>query len=65
MSNGNGSKLTTRKFILTSAAMGLTFLALFMSKLTGAETVQLVSLQLAIFVGGNVWAKHKSFSEAS
>lgn len=56
-------KLTTRKFILTSAAMVVTFLALFVDKLTGDQTVTLVSLQLAIFVGGNVAAKHKSFGE--
>ena len=57
--------LTTRKFIIVSGAMLLTFLALFMNKLTGDQTVTLVTLELGIFVGGNVVAKHKAFSEGA
>ncbi len=55
--------LTTRKFIMVSGAMLLTFLALFLNKLTGDQTVTLVTLELGIFVGGNVVAKHKAFNE--
>jgi len=65
MNNGNGAKLTTRKFLMTSAAMAVTFLALFVGKLTGDQTVTLVTLELGIFVGGNVVAKHKAFVEGN
>lgn len=58
-------KLSTRKFVMTSGAMLLTFIALFVGKLTGDNTVTLVTLQLGIFVGGNVVAKHKAFTEGS
>lgn len=57
--------LTTRKFLVTSGAMVVTFIALFAGKLTGDQTVTLVTLQLGIFVGGNVVAKHKAFSEGA
>ena len=58
-------KLSTRKFVITSAAMALTFLALFVGKLSGDQAVTLVTLQLGIFVGGNVVAKHKAFVEGN
>lgn len=57
--------LTTRKFIMVSVAILLTFLALFVGKLTGDQTVTLVTLELGIFVGGNVWSKHNSFNEGA
>lgn len=57
--------LTTRKFIVVSASILLTFLALFVGKLTGDQTVTLVTLELGIFVGGNVVAKHKAFNEGA
>jgi hypothetical protein len=57
------SKLQSRKFLLTAAALAATFVALFAGKLSGAETVALVPLIIGIFTGGNVVAKHKSFNE--
>ncbi len=65
MSNGNGSKLTTRKFLLTASVLFGVFVALFMGKLTGGEAVILIPAILVIFVGGNVTAKHKAFVEGS
>ena len=56
-------KLTTRKFLLTATCLLLTYIALFMGKLSGAEVTLLVPALLTIFVGGNVAAKHKSFVE--
>lgn len=55
--------LTTRKFLMVSVTILLTFVALFTSKLTGDQVVTLVTLELGIFVGGNVVAKHKAFIE--
>ncbi len=60
MNNGN---LTTRKFLLTVGVLLGVFVALFTSKLTGGEAVILIPAVLAIFVGGNVTAKHKAFVE--
>ncbi len=57
------TQLTTRKFIMVSAAIALTFLALFVGKFTGDQAVTLITLELGIFVGGNVVAKHKAFNE--
>ncbi len=59
------TKLTTRKFLLTAACLFMTYVALFTGKLTGAETVSLVSMLLGIFAAGNVAAKHKSFNEGA
>lgn len=59
----NNGKWKTRKFVLTSAALACTFLALFLGKLSGGETVALVPLILGVFTGGNVVAKHNAFSE--
>lgn len=59
----NGKKLTTRKFLLAAACLLLTYVALFAGKLSGAEVTLLVPALLTIFVGGNVAAKHKSFTE--
>ena len=56
-------KLTTRKFLMTSVAMAMTFVALFAGKFTGDQAVTLLTLELGIFVGGNVVAKHKAFVE--
>jgi len=61
----NVNPLTTRKFIMVSVALLLTFAALFAGKLIGSEVVTLVTLELGIFVGGNVVAKHKAFVEGS
>lgn len=57
------TKLTTRKFLLTAACLLLTYSALFAGKLSGGETVSLVSMLVGIFAAGNVAAKHKSFNE--
>jgi len=57
--------LTTRKFLMVSVSILLTFLALFVGKLTGDQAVTLITLELGIFVGGNVVAKHKAFVEGS
>lgn len=59
------TKLTTRKFILTAGCLLLTYIALFVGKLTGAETVSLVTLLVGIFAAGNVAAKHKAFNEGT
>lgn len=55
--------LTTRKFLLTAVSLALTFLALFVGKLTGGEAVILIPAILTIFAGANVTAKHKAFTE--
>ena len=55
--------LKTRKFLLTAVCLLLTYAGLFAGKLTGAEVTLLVPALLTIFVGGNVAAKHKSFTE--
>ena len=59
----NGSKLQSRKFLLTAACLLMTYAALFFGKLTGSEVVALVPLIIGIFTGGNVVAKHKAFNE--
>lgn len=57
--------LTTRKFIMVSVAILLTFVALFVGKFTGDQAVLLITAELGIFVGGNVVAKHNAFTESS
>ena len=57
--------LTTRKFLMTSLVILLTFGALFAGKFSGDQAVTLLTIALGIFVGGNVAAKHKAFTEGS
>lgn len=65
MANGNGTKLNSRKFLLTAGSLLATFAALFAGKISGAECVALVPLIIGIFTGGNVAAKHKAFTEGA
>ena len=57
--------LTTRKFLLAASSLALTFIALFAGKLTGGETVLLITSILTIFAGANVTAKHNAFNEGA
>lgn len=56
-------KLQSRKFLITSGSLLLTFAALFVGKITGGEAVILIPAILTVFTGGNVVAKHKAFTE--
>ncbi len=58
MSNGKDSTYRGRKFVLTGGSLLLTFIALFVGKISGGEAVALIPLILGIFTGGNVAAKY-------
>lgn len=63
MSEETESKFKTRKFLVTALALLLTYIALFVGKLTGDHVVSLVPWLVGIFAGANVAAKHKNFVE--
>jgi hypothetical protein len=56
-------KFKTRKFVIISATLLLTYIALFAGKLTGDQVVTLVPWLIGIFAGANVVAKHNQFTE--
>lgn len=58
MSSKGDTVYRGRKFVLTGGSLLLTFIALFVGKISGGEAVALIPLILGIFTGGNVAAKY-------